>query len=148
MSVSNSRNGAGEDPGNPSGGGAERPASEPSCHEPPPPLPWEARSRVFAWGYAPPSPIVVRSMVYVWGYGKPVKVILQSRFEETEEASLFAAERGWDARRAGAWTGQMTLPLDLWDARRMLEPVLRLDPAILGWGGREVAADEQTGSRR
>lgn len=72
--------------------------------------------------------------LYLWGYWPPRRDLWHEEYRETAAAAAFAAESGWDERRAGAWAQEISLPLGFRDALRALEPVLRQDPAVQGWG--------------
>src|SRR5438093_1069849 len=76
--------------------------------------------------------------IYAWGYGLPQCGMLREQRQPTAEARRFAVERGWDAARSGAWAREITLPLPLSVALAVLEPSLRRDAAVAGYGGRTV----------
>lgn len=80
-----------------------------------------------------------RCKLYVWGYGLP-SVMLQGA-EPTAEARAFAAERGWDDTRDDAWALELPRSLPLSRALAVLEPSVRPDPAVTGWGGRTIHSE-------
>jgi hypothetical protein len=98
-----------------------------------PPAPWEARTQLYAWGYAPPERLRVDSVLEVGGYGKPMRIRHRNQFAASEEARQIAQEQGWDQTRAGAWAAVIALPLDQAAAQALLVPALRQDPAVAGW---------------
>jgi hypothetical protein len=76
------------------------------------------------------------SRIYVWGYAPLHTDLWQQQAQPTAAAREFAATHGWDAMRPGAWALELVLPLPLSRALGKLEPAIRRDPAIRGWGGR------------
>jgi hypothetical protein len=72
--------------------------------------------------------------LYVWGYGPARSVLCREQCEATATAARFAAESGWEAWQPGAWAKELTLPCGLRETIRTLEPILRQDPAVVGWG--------------
>jgi hypothetical protein len=76
------------------------------------------------------------SQIYVWGYAPLHTDFWQRQAQPTAAAREFAATHGWDAMRPGAWAVELVLPLSLSRALGTLEPAIRRDPAIRGWGGR------------
>jgi len=83
----------------------------------------------------------VLTVLYAWGYGHSRPSILRMQFPETEEARRFAAERGWDRRQPGAWAGEQPFAVGLHAALRTVEPLLRTDQCVAGWGGKLGRAD-------
>jgi len=81
------------------------------------------------------------TVLYAWGYGRSRPSILRMQFRETEAACRFAAERGWDRRRPGAWAGEQPFAVGLHAALRTVEPLLHADPCVAGWGGKLVRPD-------
>lgn len=81
-----------------------------------------------------------RTTFYVWGYGQPFNVGVGVQFRETEAARCFAAERGWDAARPGAWASECRLDMPLSAAIGRCADTLRMDVAAVGWGLRTVDA--------
>lgn len=82
------------------------------------------------------KPVV--SHLYLWGYEPLRSSAVRGRAEPTEAARAFAAAHGWHAARSGAWALEWELPLPLSEALGELEPVLRGESAVLGWGGRMI----------
>jgi hypothetical protein len=88
------------------------------------------------WPPGPPPPERGESRIYVWGYGPLPTDLFQRPAEPTAAAREFAAAHGWDATRPDAWALELVLPLPLSRALGMLEPAMRRDPVVRGWGGR------------
>jgi hypothetical protein len=80
------------------------------------------------------SPPAIGATLYVWGCEPPRSLLCREQCEASESAARFAAEAGWEANRPGAWAGEITLPLTMNEALRTLEPLLREDPGVAGWG--------------
>lgn len=102
-----------------------------------PPLPETAAARDAEAG----SRQAAFTVLYAWGYGRSRSRIVRMQFRETEAACRFAAERGWDRRRPGAWAGEQLFCVGLRAALRAVEPSLRVEPSVAGWGGKLVRAD-------
>jgi hypothetical protein len=84
------------------------------------------------WSAAPST--LPSTTVFVWGYDPPRTLLCREQFDESAEAARFAAESGWEASREGAWAKETTVRAGLTETLRQLEPVLRQDPAVVGWG--------------
>jgi hypothetical protein len=76
--------------------------------------------------------------LYVWGYGPPQSRLLCGPARSTPEAREFAVERGWDEERSGAWAIELALPVPLSAALDALEPAIRADRSVAGYGGRSM----------
>lgn len=74
--------------------------------------------------------------LYVWGYNPPTTLLCRERCESSVEAAVFARKTGWDPGREGAWAKEITVPGGLRDTLRALEPILRQDQGVVGWGAR------------
>jgi hypothetical protein len=72
--------------------------------------------------------------VYVWGYQPPHSLFLRERGKASEQARRFAAARGWDPARGGAWAQEITVPMSWSMAMGALEPLVSGDAAVAGWG--------------
>jgi hypothetical protein len=82
----------------------------------------------------------VQCQLFAWGYGHPVTALLQGTFVATDLAHAFAAERGWDPARSGAWAAELTSTGSLFQVLELLGQLFRSDPAVVGWGGRTGCA--------
>jgi len=80
--------------------------------------------------------LIPPTTLYVWGYKPPESTLCRDQCQPSEAAEQFAARGGWDPRRPGAWAKETTVLQRLTDARRKLEPTIRQDGGVVGWGMR------------
>jgi hypothetical protein len=81
-----------------------------------------------------------RTTLYVWGRGELWGPSARLPIQYTEAARQFAAQRGWSEWAPDTWACEIELPFGLSEALEEFEPVLRRDPAIVGWALRTVRA--------
>jgi hypothetical protein len=84
----------------------------------------------------------------VWGYEPARSRLLQEQGRSTPAAEAFAVERGWNAARSGAWAIELALSVPLSWALAALEPVIRDDLSVIGYGGRNVHREASGSPRR
>jgi hypothetical protein len=76
------------------------------------------------------------SQVVIWGYSRLEDPQLYRLFRLTRAAREFAAECGWDSEHPGAWAREFLSIRGLHQTLIEVEPLVREDPAVAGWGGR------------
>jgi hypothetical protein len=72
------------------------------------------------------------------GYGPAQSRLLREQARSTPDAREFAVERGWNEERRGAWAIELALPAPLSSVLAALEPTIREDSCVIGYGGRTL----------
>jgi hypothetical protein len=86
-----------------------------------------------------PLPSSVRCRLFAWGYGRLQSQTLRTCFHPSDAARAFAEARGWDCGTSGAWAGEFTASGLVFALLALLDPILRSEAGVSGWGGGTVA---------